>query len=424
MLSNKFGGFGSSGFIFAVNEFQTTNGNLVFETSGAAGISTTPVSWGVWQHVAFTYDGTDGKMFINGTEVNTSLVGSGVNLLASAEKTYIGTIAVYNANSHFSGDMDELRIWNKALCESEIQAKLNCELTGSESGLVAYYNFNQGVVGADNSTVTTLNDITGNGSSGTLQDFALNGYTSNWSYGVSNGVSGTCSAIADADSDGISDLCDACPNDPYNDIDGDGICGDVDNCVSVANPLQEDSDCDGVGDVCDLCPGGDDMVDNNADGLPDCAYPPAYADIDASWKCANNKVYMCHIDDDGNRMTLCVSKNAINGHMSHGDFLGPCNGADCNGAKTSWNAVEDDLHMHVYPIPAEGFIYADVYAHATTEAQVTITDYLGRTVFYQTVELTSGESTIEINTSGLESGMYMLRIATNDISQAVKIIIQ
>ena len=59
--------------------------------------------------------------------------------------------------------------------------------------------------------------------------------------------------------DGIGDACDICPNDPDNDIDGDGICGDVDNCPNVYNPGQEDSDGDNIGDACLYC--GD--VDGN-----------------------------------------------------------------------------------------------------------------------------------------------------------------
>jgi len=67
---------------------------------------------------------------------------------------------------------------------------------------------------------------------------------------------------ADADEDGIGDICDNCPADPDNDIDNDGICGNVDNCPDVYNPGQEDSDGNGIGDVCEFICG-----DANSDGF-------------------------------------------------------------------------------------------------------------------------------------------------------------
>ena len=58
----------------------------------------------------------------------------------------------------------------------------------------------------------------------------------------------------DADADGIGDACDACILDADNDIDYDGVCGDVDNCIDTPNPDQNDADSDGAGDICDVCP--------------------------------------------------------------------------------------------------------------------------------------------------------------------------
>jgi hypothetical protein len=54
------------------------------------------------------------------------------------------------------------------------------ELSGSEPGLIAYYKFNQGVSNGNNSSETTLYDITINGNNGTLTNFTLNGTSSNW----------------------------------------------------------------------------------------------------------------------------------------------------------------------------------------------------------------------------------------------------
>ena len=93
---------------------------------------------------------------------------------------------------------------------------------------------------------------------------------------------------ADADSDGIGDVCDACPLDADNDPDGDGICqttcvGDEclespctggetaeceDNCPEDENADQADYDSDGIGDVCDVCP-YDPLDDGDEDGICD-----------------------------------------------------------------------------------------------------------------------------------------------------------
>ena len=45
------------------------------------------------------------------------------------------------------------------------------------------------------------------------------------------------------------DVCDAFPNDADNDIDGDTVSGDIDNCPADANTDQLDTDTDGAGDV-------------------------------------------------------------------------------------------------------------------------------------------------------------------------------
>jgi VCBS repeat protein len=57
-------------------------------------------------------------------------------------------------------------------------------------------------------------------------------------------VSGVCRGL-DADGDATGDLCDACPLDPQNDADRDGICGNLDACAeSSLGPTVSISDCD------------------------------------------------------------------------------------------------------------------------------------------------------------------------------------
>ncbi len=53
------------------------------------------------------------------------------------------------------------------------------------------------------------------------------------------------------------------------DGDGDGIADGADNCPTTANTDQADANSDGVGDVCDLCNGDDASGDTDGDGVCD-----------------------------------------------------------------------------------------------------------------------------------------------------------
>ena len=101
---------------------------------------------------------------------------------------------------------------------------------------------------------------------------------------------GGCAAGADRDGDGLPDTCDLCPDDPSNDVDGDGVCGNIDNCPGTSDPTQADGDGDGVGDACDVCktkpnPG---QADSDRDGFGDSCdicpliYDPAQADANGN----------------------------------------------------------------------------------------------------------------------------------------------
>ena len=124
---------------------------------------------GTWIHVAATISGTAGST--NGTGklyVNGNLVGSKTNMYVPAMKTrnkqYLGK-SNWSGDSYLDAKMDEFRIWNYVRSQSEILATMNNTLTGSESGLVAYYKMNDGsgtslADSSSNSNTATLNNMT------------------------------------------------------------------------------------------------------------------------------------------------------------------------------------------------------------------------------------------------------------------------
>lgn len=94
-----------------------------------------------WFHIAASYDGTSLRGFINGVE-------QGAKVLSMPLATPAGVVNIGRSRlvggSFFDGRIDELRIWNVARSQAEIQASMSSRLTGNEAGLVAYYRFDDG----------------------------------------------------------------------------------------------------------------------------------------------------------------------------------------------------------------------------------------------------------------------------------------
>ncbi|MBI3467512.1 MAG: tandem-95 repeat protein [Planctomycetes bacterium] len=75
-----------------------------------------------WTHIATTYDGTTIYLYING-ELVSSRTAAG-SIVASSDPLRIGGNAIWD-EEFFSGLIDEIRIYNRPLTESEIQADMN-----------------------------------------------------------------------------------------------------------------------------------------------------------------------------------------------------------------------------------------------------------------------------------------------------------
>lgn len=171
---------GSIGFVYDVSNSFTVTQSV---TSG--------LNDGNWHHVALTLGNGTLQYYIDGVLDNEITFNNVPNATTTTEALYIGYSAL--DPTYFSGDLDEVRFWSRQLCLDEINAQRTCELVGNESGLVAYYDLNQGNVDANNASETTVDDATSNSFDGTLTNFTLTGSTSNWTDTTANGISGTCS---------------------------------------------------------------------------------------------------------------------------------------------------------------------------------------------------------------------------------------
>lgn len=125
--------------------------NLVFGGGDSLELNT-------WHHVAVTYDGTVGNVYIDGLRVATNQFS--IKLLNSSEPLTIGQKSQPGSPlvQSFLGLVDEVRVWGRALSQEELRLNMWLRLTGNEPDLRGYWHFDAG----------NANDSSSNGNNGQL----------------------------------------------------------------------------------------------------------------------------------------------------------------------------------------------------------------------------------------------------------------
>lgn len=134
--------------------FRIDNDKIGLNVNSAVsvqGSSTIPV--GVWTHLAGTYDGSNIRVYVNG-ELEGVTAHSSPLQAANSPLRIGGGIA--NNTEYFLGSIADVRLWDRAKSAEEIKAQMQDILDGTESGLVANYQFNEG------SGATTTNSVQAN----------------------------------------------------------------------------------------------------------------------------------------------------------------------------------------------------------------------------------------------------------------------
>ena len=237
-----FGILGSGG---SDRHIYLSGGDLCVRTWNEETICSSGMNYadGAWHSVAHVLDGVNQRIYADGVQVAIGTKGS--SDFSEQDGIVIGFSN--DAPTHyFTGLMDEVAVFNRALTPGEIAA------------IHVNAGYGDGVGDVCDNCPLAINagqeDADGDGV---------------------GSVCDNCPTTAnpgqeDADGDGFGNVCDNCPmaaNPEQEDVDTDGVGDACDNCPAVSNSGQEDADLDGVGDVCDTC------TDTDGDGYGNPGYP-------------------------------------------------------------------------------------------------------------------------------------------------------
>ncbi|MEU0483315.1 LamG-like jellyroll fold domain-containing protein [Streptosporangium sp. NPDC006013] len=104
--------------------------------------SVEPISLNEYTHVAGVYDGSKATVFVNGRASQS------VSLPYQADQAAPVLIGAQSTagqpGKFFKGEIDEVRLWDRARTTEELRRELGHRLIGNEPGLVAYYRFDEG----------------------------------------------------------------------------------------------------------------------------------------------------------------------------------------------------------------------------------------------------------------------------------------
>jgi len=212
----------------------------------------------------------------------------------------------------------------------------------------------------------------------------------------------------------------------YADLDGDGF-GDPDNSISTCDGapigyVEDNTDCfdDGI-DAETAYPGAEeitfDAIDNDCDGLVDeDDNPPVVYDFCDD---QDKKVLICH-----NGKTKCVSINAVDAHLAHGDDLGSCD-RFYNDISSNDQDIKDQLATEFnaisWPNPSnDSFNIKMITPNTIDKVDLKTFDMNGRLILSN---LINGNEDYQFG-GELSSGIYFVRLSQADITKVIKLIKQ
>lgn len=150
--------------------------SVFWYTSPAANLvqTTTSIRDNQWHCLSVVRSANQLDVYLDGNVVLTDLTVSGTHNISIFSVGH-GLAAPVTPGEDWLGGIDEVKLWNVALPASQLTACNPCVLTGSEPGLIAYWKFDEGTAGMNNTSplITQVSDASALGNNpGTLHPFA------------------------------------------------------------------------------------------------------------------------------------------------------------------------------------------------------------------------------------------------------------
>ena len=119
------------------------------------------ISLDKWYFLSLTVTVNDKlRAYLNGKLLGETTIGTPLSGNSNFRIGWVNSVEEEFFNpASFDGVIDEVRLWNVARTEAEIQSTMNSTLAGNEEGLVGYWNFDDG----------TAKDLTTNENDGEFQ---------------------------------------------------------------------------------------------------------------------------------------------------------------------------------------------------------------------------------------------------------------
>ena len=415
---------------------------------GGSGLSgTIAVNDGAWHHVAAVYNPSatnkyslyvDGVLDVAGNITTTINTGVTNNMLIGKRVDGINP---------FDGVIDEVRVWNTAKTVAQLIASKNIEFCGGQTGLLAYYKFNQGTASGSNSSVTSLLDFSGNSYSGTLNNFSLTGSSSNWVSGASlTSGTGSSSSISVTACDSFSS-----PSGNYiwtiggNYVDTIPNTAGCDSIMSINLTVNNSTSSSIIVSGCNeyISPSGLVWSVSNiyTDIIPNTVGCDSVITIDLTINTIDIAVIKSGIKLTSNAMGAnyqwidCNNNNAIISGATNQVFIASSNGryavivSDNNCTDTSicfeitevgFKNIHGDMSVKLFPNPSNDIVNIDMNK-VEMLVNIEIHDVNGKLILNRDFK---NSKIIKLNVSSFERGVYYVKIRTFNQVKVLSLIIE